>query len=125
MLGSTGPLGSWEAKRAVTLTETATPQWEVKVSSAFRHTMKGLFHFVLLPFCCQCHSMYTYVRLLWQLGCILQVVVDVEAFPVSYKYAIKTAEGCFELEDGPNRSATLEAGSLAFCRSQYAAQFDS
>jgi len=68
VLGSTASLGNWEARAAVSLTETATPQWEVKV------------------------------------------LVDAEAFPVFYKYAVRRGQGSIELEEGPDRCASLEPG---------------
>jgi len=40
-----------------------------------------------------------------------QVLVDAEAFPVFYKYAVRRGQGSIELEEGPDRCASLEPGT--------------
>ena len=38
------------------------------------------------------------------------MIVEVGAFPIFYKYAVRRGEGCMELEEGPDRCVTLEPG---------------
>ena len=42
VLGSCAALGSWEASKAVVLTETTTPQWEATVPPSFLLCVVGM-----------------------------------------------------------------------------------
>jgi hypothetical protein len=103
-MGSLQSLGSWKPQQAPRMTRLASPHWQLEVSTVLQR-------------CCDTASIASFTlsglssSWKWQRVVVVQVLVDVADFPVSYQYVVVSHDGQHSPEQGPEREVALPEGA--------------
>lgn len=106
VMGSLPLLGSWKPQQAPRMTRLASPHWQLEVSITLQQSdSKSTFSFTLSEY------LSAWKR---QGVIVMQALVDIADFPVSYQYVVVSRDGQHIPEQGPEREAVLSAGASEF-----------